>query len=104
MASITRLISKAGIRRRLKRRGRLTAGLVVGAMSAAQLRAGGVAARRGRGGARVSALFGHAERHATARVVRGLRVLGVRYHAVLEVARPRHARALARGALIEPVG
>ena len=114
MASITRLISKAEIHRRLKRWGRLKTGLAVEALPAAQLIARRVAARRGRGAARVSALFGHAERHATARVVPGLRVLGVRvggerelvsargYHAVLEVERPRHARGLACGTSVEP--
>lgn len=104
LASITRLISRAEIRRRLKRQVPLPAGLIVGALSAAQLRGGCVAARRGRGGKRVSALFEHAERHRSARVAPGLSVLGVGYHAVLEVERPRHAGVLARGASVEPAG
>jgi hypothetical protein len=73
-------------------------------MSAALLRAGGVAARRGRGAAHVSALSEHAELQATALVVLWLRVLGVGYHAVLEDQPPRHAGALARGASVEPAG
>lgn len=48
------------------------------------------------------ALSEHAERRATACVVPGLPVLDVRYHALVEDERPRHARALACWASFEP--